>query len=83
MKSKEIESIVLKVGLDTGTGRWMRCIQMPVVGYDQIPELTSIAKLDDSSYHEILDSLLLGLEIIIIFYLSFSGIGLMLLSVMT
>jgi hypothetical protein len=69
MKSKEIESIVLKVGLDTGTGRWMRCIQMPV-GYDQMPELTSIAKLD-SSYHEILDSWLLGLEIIIIFYLSF------------
>jgi hypothetical protein len=81
MKSKEIESIVLKVGLDTGTGRWMRYIQMPV-GYDQIPELTLIAKLD-SSYHEILDSLLLGLEIIIIFYLSFSGIGWWLLSVMT
>jgi hypothetical protein len=54
---------------------------MPV-GYDQMPELTSIAKLD-SSYHEILDSWLLGLEIIIIFYLSFSGIGWMLLSEMT
>ena len=38
---------------------------MPVVGYDQIPELTSIAKLDDSSYHEILDGRILGLEIII------------------
>lgn len=63
MKSKEIESIVLKVGLDTGTGNQKRCVQMPV-GYDQIPELTSIAK-SDSSYHEMLDGRILGLEIII------------------
>ena len=53
----------------------MRCVQMPV-GYDQIPELASIAKLD-SSYHEMLD----GWWIIFrnnnfFFYLSFSGIGL-------
>jgi hypothetical protein len=53
MLSKEIESFVLKVGLDTGTGNQKRCVQMPV-GYDQIPELTSIAKLG-SCCHEMLD----------------------------
>ena len=38
--------------------------QMPVGYEEQMPELTSIAKLD-SSYHEMLDGRILGLEIII------------------